>query len=257
MLKKISLRNTLVIVGLLIASSAIYIYYHESASNSAIILSTLEKGKASFTRGDYESAYHSFYKAAHKDNVEAQYYLGFLYNRGVGVPQDFNETVKWFQKSGEGGNIEAQFYLAEMYHKGLGIPTNYKAAMKWYQKAHNQSDGDEQQNKYKVSAQHNISVMYALGRGVPVDKQRSFELMLGLAEKGSRSAPESLGYHYAFGSGVTQDYVQSYMWYYIAVRNGVKTSKRHLTDLEEKISPEQVATAKRMSESWMDKHPKQ
>ena len=41
-----------------------------------------------------------------------------MYHQGVGVPQDYQEAVKWFRLSAEQGFAQAQYNLAVMYEDG-------------------------------------------------------------------------------------------------------------------------------------------
>jgi TPR repeat protein len=38
---------------------------------------------------------------AEQGDAEAQYYLGLMYDRGQGVPQDHAEAVKWLRRAAE------------------------------------------------------------------------------------------------------------------------------------------------------------
>jgi uncharacterized protein len=53
-------------------------------------------------------AFHWFQKAADQGHAEAQYNLGFCYDKGVGVAQSFVKAFHWFQKAANQGHAEAQ-----------------------------------------------------------------------------------------------------------------------------------------------------
>jgi TPR repeat protein len=53
-------------------------------------------------------------RALQGSNV-SQYFLGTLYENGLGVPQDFVEAAKWYRKASDQGNSNAQFSLAEVF----------------------------------------------------------------------------------------------------------------------------------------------
>ena len=48
-------------------------------------------------------AFKLFLRAAEAGHSEAQDYLGWCYNNGQGVPQDYVEAVKWFRKAADEG----------------------------------------------------------------------------------------------------------------------------------------------------------
>ena len=53
----------------------------------------LQKGFKALTKGDYATALKELTPFAEKGDVHAQYYLGFLYDIGDGVPHVFNDAV--------------------------------------------------------------------------------------------------------------------------------------------------------------------
>jgi TPR repeat protein len=52
---------------------------------------------------------------------DAQYLLGTLYLAGRGVQQDYHEAALWFQKAADGGNRNANYFLGKIYEDGLGL----------------------------------------------------------------------------------------------------------------------------------------
>jgi len=40
--------------------------------------------------------------------------------------------VKWYRKAAEQGNADAQFFLGFMYDAGRGVPQDYAQAHMWY-----------------------------------------------------------------------------------------------------------------------------
>jgi TPR repeat protein len=88
-----------------------------------------------------------------------------MYQGGHGVPQDYQEALKWFRKAAEQADTQAQSMLGGMYANGLGIPQDYQEAVKWYRKAAQQGN---------INAQNNLGRIYANGkRGVPQDFVRA------------------------------------------------------------------------------------
>jgi len=83
----------------------------------------------------------------------AQNNLGWLYQKGLGVPRDPQESLKWYLKSAEQGEPLAQNNLAWLYASGAygsgrplgqgaeaqirsgGFPPNHQEAEKWMRKA--------------------------------------------------------------------------------------------------------------------------
>jgi TPR repeat protein len=69
-----------------------------------------------------------------KDSREArqQHNLGVLYSTGIGMPLDFEKSVKWFHKAAEQGLLESQFNLGIAYQGGLGVPKDIIKAYIWF-----------------------------------------------------------------------------------------------------------------------------
>ena len=52
--------------------------------------------------------------AAEAGNVGAQFNLGYMYNVGQGVPQDYTEASKWYRRAAEAAHAVAQNNLSIM-----------------------------------------------------------------------------------------------------------------------------------------------
>ena len=123
-----------------------------------------EDGIAAFQQGSYDTAFEEWRPLAEQGNVGAQFNLGFMYEKGKGVPRNYKIASKWYRMSAEQGNASAQYNLGLMYAKGQGVPKDYKLAVKWFRKSAEQGN---------AGAQSNQGVMYAKGQGVLKDKVRS------------------------------------------------------------------------------------
>lgn len=116
-------------------------------------------------REDYEKAYEWNKYLAEKGDTEAQYNLGLLYEKGMGVPQDDIEAVKWYWKAADQGDALAQHRLGIRYANPQGIPKNDVLAAKWFRKAADQG---------LPQSQYNLGIMYHYGRGVPQDNVMAY-----------------------------------------------------------------------------------
>ena len=136
----------------------------------------------------------------------------------------------------EKGIAEAQFVLASMYAKGQGVPQNYQEAIKWYsQLAEKQGTNQEETAFYYnwrksnipqvlkfltndaengiAKAQNNLGMIYAHGQYVSKDDQQAFKWYRLAAENGSFKAQYNLGEIYAKGQGVPQNYQEAIKWF--------------------------------------------
>ena len=73
----------------------------------------------------------SLRQRAEQGDADAQYNLGFVYQTGLGVPQDFVEAVRWYRLAADQGFAEAQANLGRAYYTGQGVPQDYVEAHKW------------------------------------------------------------------------------------------------------------------------------
>jgi len=113
-----------------------------------------------------EAAFKEFMPLAAKGDARAQFELGYMYERGKGVPQDYNESLSWFRKSAAQGNASAQFYLGQRYDLGNGVSQDYTEAVFWYRKSAEQGG---------VLAQVHLGFLYELGQGVLADMVQAYK----------------------------------------------------------------------------------
>jgi TPR repeat protein len=96
-----------------------------------------------------------------------------VYERGIGVPQDYAQAADLYRRAADKGDADAQFNLAILYDNGTGAPKNYMAAAGWYEKAAEQG---------LPRAQFNLGSMYANGQGTPVNLPEAY-VWLALSAK--------------------------------------------------------------------------
>ena len=103
-------------------------------------------------------AFDACYRLAEEGSPLAQYNLGEMYNRGLGVPRDYSEGSVWLRRAADQGFAPAQTALAHMFQQGKGMPVNYAEAAEWYRRAAEQGYAE---------AQHKLGTHYAEGWRVP------------------------------------------------------------------------------------------
>jgi len=116
-----------------------------------------------------------------------QYRLGLMYDQGAGVPQDYEEAVKWYRLAADQGDAYAQSNLGAMYCKGEGVPQDYDEAVKWFRKAADQGDAD---------GQYNLGAMYDNGTGVSRKKAQAITWYQLAAAQGHAEAQNLLKLHH-------------------------------------------------------------
>ena len=115
-------------------------------------------------------------------DASAQYALGFMYDRGLGVRQDYKEAASWYRKAAEQGNASAQFHIGQMCDIGNGVPQSYEEAASWYREAAEQGE---------ALAQLYLGFLYDHGQGVPVDTMQAYKWYSLAAAAGNEIAPKN------------------------------------------------------------------
>jgi len=84
----------------------------KNAQNMEEVMKTLHSG-------DKETAFRQMQALAENGNAEAQFeYSHFFLNGSDRTPQDYGKAIEWLEKSAAQGNVNAQFNLGVMYDKG-------------------------------------------------------------------------------------------------------------------------------------------
>ena len=86
----------------------------------------------SYKKGDFANAIKDWILLGEDGDEKAQYFLGLIYYKGKGVPQDHKTAIKWYTLSAEQGYAEAQFNLGLMYVLGEGVIEDMVYAHMWF-----------------------------------------------------------------------------------------------------------------------------
>ena len=92
----------------------------------------VDKGLAAYESGDFATALQESVPLAEQGEAGAQFMLGAMYEKGDGVPQDSQISVKWYTLAAEQGNAAAQTLLGFMYAVGHGVIQNNVHAHMWW-----------------------------------------------------------------------------------------------------------------------------
>ena len=150
--------------------------------------------------------------------------IGYSYDVGEGVEQDYEKAMEWYLKAAELGSSSAMKNIGLYYDDGKGVSQDYGKAMEWYLKAAELGN---------AGAMNNIGVLYEKGLGVEKDYSKAMEWYLKAAEKGDKYAMENIGYDYKNGRGVEQDYSKAMEWFKKAAENGKESAQEEYDKLYE------------------------
>ena len=91
--------------------------------------------------------------AAAAGDSHAEGSVGFHYANGVGVMQDIPEGINWLRKAAEAGNYYAMNNLGMMRENGVGMVKDMAQALQWYRQAAAGGDPGGRDNLARVLAE--------------------------------------------------------------------------------------------------------
>jgi uncharacterized protein len=228
--------------------------------------------------GDYEeivkkndkAAYAFYLKGAEAEQPDCMLRLAsFLFN-GRGTEKSEDKAREWLEKAVKAGSAVAAYELAGIYSKAEkpemlkvysyvlmaatgGIPNaqnelgllylagnlgaaDAPAAVAWFTRAAQAGN---------AAAQNNLATLYEGGIGVPVNYNNAGELYVLAANQGHPAATAALARMYAVGIGTEPDLVKAWAFASLAIDRGDKDATTILGEISKKITPEQLAEAKK------------
>jgi TPR repeat protein len=88
------------------------------ASGTAMADNKLDDGVTAMLRGDNATALKVFRPLATGGNAEAQYYMGYMYQSGTGVPVDKTKALEWYNRAAAQGHTGASVQARVLAHTG-------------------------------------------------------------------------------------------------------------------------------------------
>lgn len=149
--------------------------------------------------------------ATDRDDPQAQYRLGELYDQGEQVDESVSEAVKWYRMAADRGNVDAQIAMANAYSSARGVQKNFSNAAYWWRLAAEQGD---------LKAIYNLGYMYEIGLGVSKDIEQAIRLQQHAADGGFAEAQYSLGMLHMQGKGVDRDFEKAASYFNKASEQG-------------------------------------
>ena len=185
-----------------------------NSQNNSLSMSAKEAYKIAdeaYKAKDYAKALKYYQYAAEKNDSQAQFSLGAMYDMGYGVTQNYAEAMKWYLKAANQGHVFAQNNIGVMYENGQGVKKDCSEANKWYLKAAEQG---------YTPAQSNLGLNLYVGNGIKQNYTEAFNWLLKAANSGGALAQYNVAGMYYNGDGVKQDYSEALKWYTKASEQG-------------------------------------
>ena len=196
-----------------------------------------ESGLASKDRGHYATALRAWLPMAEAGNAEAQNNVGYMYEEGLGVPQNYLLAMNWYRQAADKGLAEAQHNMGMLYHHGYGVAENLDEAFRWFKLAADQE---------LAESEYMLALAFENGEGTELDYIEAKRLFLSAARKNYVPAQLMYAFMLQAGEGGDSEPFSAYVWGKIAELNGsdaaidITTLSTVQLEDEEIIEAEQV-----------------
>lgn len=122
-----------------------------------------------------------FERSAEAGFAPAQYSIGSLYEKGIGVKRDIARAADWYVKAAAQGNARAMHNLAVINAMGNPpeVQPDIEKAIGWFEKAADFGVKD---------SQFNLGILYGQGMGVPQSLATSYKWFAIAAKTGDADA---------------------------------------------------------------------
>lgn len=195
---------------------------------------------------DNDEALKWYLKAAEAGDVSAMVHCGDLYINNVlherTAPKEPERAIDWYKKAAGQGSAKAALELGKLYSNGKDVKQDGPAAVKWLEQAAACSSDDEK--TWTTRARTTLAEMYEKGSGVACDEAAAARWYRESAMHGDWDGMYHFAQRCETGRGVSQDTVEAYAWYSLAVRFGYKHALVPRAELEEKMSVFDLTKAK-------------
>lgn len=152
-------------------------------------------------------------------NPEAQLNLAKCYEKGDGIPANFNTAFMWYNIAAEQGYAPAQYKIGYFYWEGKNIAKSYEKAIEWLLKAATQG---------YAGAQCLLGMLYWQGKGVEKNEKKAIELLTQAAEQEHKMAQYNLGLAYYECKEVPRDEKKAVDYWLKAAAQGLACAQRCL-----------------------------
>ncbi len=212
-------------------------------------------GRAALAEKKTDVAVKLFELAAEDKHIRANYELGYMTQRGLGVQADLKKANVYFAQSAEAGdpfgmlsygrnlvkgrgvskNIDdglaylnravemghtyAMNELGAMYYYGQAVKENPQRAIRFYEASMARND---------IYGIHNMGLAYLEGKGVDKDLKIALALFNTASIGGHPNAPLNIAIMYYNGNGVKKSLGEALKWYELGAERGNMQSASNL-----------------------------
>jgi TPR repeat protein len=181
--------------------------------------------------GEPEDALPYLSKAAANNDGVSMGWIGRLYDRGIGVPQDETAALEWYERavnSGDPDQLALAKRVGDMYGNGLGATIDQEAATAYWKRALQYYENQDALSSGQAVA---LASMYARGQGTAADGQKAVDLLKAHYPSGTGVVARVLGDIYFDALGIRRDPAEAQAWYTRAYEQGDTTRLVRLADM--------------------------
>ena len=170
-----------------------------------------DAGVSANERGHHATALRAWLPMAEEGVAEAQNNVGHMYEKGLGVAQNYAMAMQWYRRAAEQDLSEAKLNIGLLYYYGYGVATNHREAVSWFRAAA-ESELPE--------AEYMLGLAYEQGTGIDLDYREARRLFLKSARANYAPSQMMFAFMLQAGEGIDSDPFRAYVWGKIAELNG-------------------------------------
>ncbi|HAS88080.1 MAG TPA: hypothetical protein DCS48_02065 [Desulfovibrio sp.] len=208
-------------------------------------LSLLEQAKEYLKKEEFVKAYEVLSKCVLKEaKIKAFFWLNGLFEQRKGIPDDPEGAFEYYSFAENFKHKYATYELGIKYLNGNGCQQNSVIAYKKIKTA--------AENNY-IQAYYKLGSLYYEGLGTPKNYELAVKWFLQSLESGHIESVIPLFQLYRKNICTVADGVYLYKYLNIAAAVGVEEAASSRTELELKLTPEEIVEAQRVSlKEWDD-----
>lgn len=186
---------------------------------------------------DFASARKILEEKEAKDDPDALFLLGMMYDSGKGVEANKERAASLYLDAAKRGHSVAQLYVGIFYKQGISFETDIKKSEHWL------SLSARAGNR---AAQRNLGVLYSDGE--LADEEKAIYWLRKASNQGSTGA---MGMLAAILAREDKNLPEAYAWSHLAAKyDPVQRSTSTRFVIEKYSTPEQISEGKRLMERF-------
>lgn len=205
----------------------------------------VEVGVAALERGHFATALRAWKSAAEAGNAKAKANIGYMYERGFGVPQSYVDALRWYREAAAGGAAEGMYNIGTLYYYGYGVERNLREAARWFRQA---------ATLELPEAQYMLGLMYDKGEGVPRAIDQALKLWVAAAKHGHLSSQLMAAHTYLSGNAHRGEpqLLKAFVWGEIAAARGNEDASLVRDYASFQLKEDEVQAARRAAKVCQD-----